>query len=114
MGPVVQHVRSAATWPASLGEESRRSEFAKTLRRLARNKGAVGGGIVLALILLMAVFAPVLAPSDPSEQDYGRVLLAPGREVPMGTDQFGRDILSRVIVGSRPSWRCWAPDYATP
>ena len=73
------------------------------MRRLAQNKGAVIGGIVLTLILLMALFAPVLAPKDPSEQDYGMVLLPPGREAPLGTDQFGRDILSRVIVGSRPS-----------
>jgi peptide/nickel transport system permease protein len=89
--------------PTSLGRDSRRSELAKTLRRLANNKGAIGGGIVLALLILMAVFAPVLAPKDPSQQEYSRVLLPPGPEAPLGTDQFGRDILSRVILGSRPS-----------
>src|SRR5688572_18703538 len=76
----------AETWPAGRGQGSRRSELAKTMQRLARNKGAVAGGIVLTLILLMAVFAPVLAPKDPSEQDYGMVLQPPGREAPMGTD----------------------------
>jgi peptide/nickel transport system permease protein len=77
--------------------------LAKTLRRLANNKGAIGGGIVLTLLILMAVFAPALAPKDPSQQEYSRVLLPPGPEAPLGTDQFGRDILSRVILGSRPS-----------
>lgn len=80
-----------------------RSEFLKALRRLATNKAAVGGGIALALILLMALFAPMLAPEDPLEQDYGRVLAAPNGDNLLGTDQFGRDILSRVIVGSRQS-----------
>src|SRR5688572_20731983 len=102
MVQLAQHARPEAS-PARLGYESRRSEFSKTMGRLAQNKGAVIGGIVLALILLMAVFAPVLAPKDPSEQDYGMVLRPPGPEAPLGTDQFGRDILSRVIVGSRPS-----------
>ena len=100
---MTQQARSAPARHASLGETSRQSEFAKTLRRLTENKGAVAGGIILTLILLTAVFAPVLAPRDPSKQDYGRVLYAPGREALLGTDQFGRDILSRVIVGSRPS-----------
>lgn len=80
-----------------------RSEFAKTLSRLTRNKGAVGGGIILCAIVLVAIFAPALAPEDPLKQQYGRVLQAPNRETPLGTDQFGRDILSRLIVGSRQS-----------
>ncbi|MGH2614733.1 MAG: ABC transporter permease [Thermomicrobiales bacterium] len=100
---MAQQARSSAAWRASLGEESRRSELVKILRRLAKNKGAVAGAIVLALILLTALFAPVLAPRDPSKQEYARALLPPGREALFGTDQFGRDILSRVIVGSRPS-----------
>jgi peptide/nickel transport system permease protein len=73
------------------------------LRRLARNKGALAGGIVLLLIFLMAIFAPLLAPFDPLEQDYGRVLQSPNSETWLGTDQFGRDVLSRIIIGSRQS-----------
>jgi len=80
-----------------------RSEFPMTLRRLAKNKGAVAGAAVLAAILLVAVFAPALAPEDPVEQDYARVLAAPRAENLLGTDQFGRDVLSRIIVGSRQS-----------
>ena len=80
-----------------------RSEFAKTLSRLRRNTGAVAGAIVLALIVLVALFAPELAPYDPVEQDYGRVLLPPSGAHLLGTDQFGRDVLSRIMVGSRQS-----------
>lgn len=80
-----------------------RSEFAKAFERLARNRGALAGGVVLGLILLGAAFAPMLAPEDPLEQQYGRVLSAPSRANPLGTDQFGRDILSRIVVGSRQS-----------
>jgi peptide/nickel transport system permease protein len=87
----------------SRGTGSRRSELFKTLQRLTKNKGAVAGGIVLALIFLMAAFAPVLAPKDPTKQDYARTLQAPSHAAPFGTDQFGRDVLSRVIIGSRPS-----------
>ncbi len=99
---IAQQARSPAR-PAGLGQGARRSEFTKSVRHLAKNKGAIVGGIVLALIVLMAAFAPVLAPKDPSLQEYSRVLMPPGPEAPLGTDQFGRDILSRVVLGSRPS-----------
>ncbi|MEA2597166.1 MAG: peptide/nickel transport system permease protein [Thermomicrobiales bacterium] len=89
--------------PTRLRSAEPRSELAKSLRRLARNKGAIGGAVVLALIVLTAIFAPALAPEDPLKQQYGRVLQAPNGETPLGTDQFGRDILSRIVVGSRQS-----------
>jgi peptide/nickel transport system permease protein len=90
-----------SAWDRRAADE--RGEFRKTFDRLARNKGAMAGGIILTLIVLMAVFAPLLAPEDPIEQNYGRVLQAPNRETPFGTDQFGRDILSRIIIGSQQS-----------
>jgi len=58
--------------------------------------------IVLALILA-AITAPILAPHDPYEQDYTAVLQPPSSKHPMGTDNLGRDVLSRVIFGSRVS-----------
>lgn len=94
--------RPVAIRPSAV-KTGERSEFAKTLQRLGKNKAAVGGAVVLALILLMAVFAPALAPEDPLEQDYGRVLAAPSADNLLGTDQFGRDVLSRIVVGSRQS-----------
>jgi peptide/nickel transport system permease protein len=62
------------------------------------------GAAGLAFIVLMAVcaiFAPWVAPYDPLTVDYGAMLAAPGREHWLGTDSFGRDVLSRVIYGAR-------------
>ena len=67
----------------------------------ARNRLAMMGlGIVL-LLVLMAALAPVLAPYDPYMQDLSTRLLPPSAEHWLGTDAFGRDILSRIIYGSR-------------
>jgi peptide/nickel transport system permease protein len=89
------------TWTLRAPEGS--SEFRKTAHRLTRNKGAVAGGVILLLIVLMALFAHSLAPEDPIKQNYGRVLQPPSWGTPFGTDQFGRDILSRIVIGSRQS-----------
>ena len=62
--------------------------------------GAVGGIIVLAMIL-MAIFANYLAPYDPELNSFEHMLVPPGWKFWLGTDQFGRDILSRLIFGSR-------------
>lgn len=72
--------------------------------RFARAKplGAVGGVIVL-LLTVVAVFAPVTAPYDPLETHYSHRVEAPGGAFPLGTDHFGRDVLSRVIYGARTS-----------
>lgn len=95
-------VRTLTARPAALPRPER-SELAKTVGRLGRNRTAVAGAVVLGLIIMTAVFAPMVVPYDPVEQDYGRVLLAPDRAYLLGTDQFGRDVLSRIMVGSRQS-----------
>jgi len=59
-----------------------------------------GAAIVLFLVLL-ALAAPLVAPYDPIAQDIDRALIPPGLAHPMGTDNFGRDVLSRVIYGTR-------------
>ena len=58
--------------------------------------------LVLALVLT-AVFADRLCPYDPNAQDYPAALLPPSRAHPLGTDRYGRDMLSRVLIGSRAS-----------
>ncbi len=58
-------------------------------------------GTLAAAVILMAVFAPYLTPFDPYEQDLGNALLPPGRVHFLGTDRYGRDMLSRVIMGSQ-------------
>lgn len=74
------------------------------VRRLLRSPHFVFGGTLLIIIVLVAIFAPWLAPKDPYFQDYGRVLQPPGSPgALLGTDQFGRDMLSRVIYGARIS-----------
>jgi len=61
-------------------------------------------GLIIALVfILTAIFAPWLAPYDPYEQDFSIVLKTPNPEHPLGTDEFGRDILSRLIYGARPT-----------
>lgn len=70
-------------------------------RRFARNRGAVFGLGVLVIIVLMSVFAPVLAPYDPLAQGVGPALQRPSLEHWAGTDSFGRDLLSRIIYGAR-------------
>jgi ABC-type dipeptide/oligopeptide/nickel transport system permease subunit len=70
-------------------------------RRFARNRGAVFGLAVLAVIVVMSVFAPVLAPYDPLAQGVGPALQGPSAAHWAGTDSFGRDMLSRIIFGAR-------------
>lgn len=65
-------------------------------------KLAVYGALTL-LLILVAVFAPYITPYNPYEQDLGNALLAPCREYLLGTDRYGRDMLSRVIMGARSS-----------
>lgn len=72
-------------------------------RRLRRRKAAVVGAALLTVIGLVAVLAPALAPHDPLRIDPARSLAPPGREHPLGADQYGRDILSRTMVGARLS-----------
>jgi peptide/nickel transport system permease protein len=59
------------------------------------------GILVIAAMIFAAIFAPWVAPYDPLAIDYANLLAAPSAEHPLGTDNFGRDILSRVIYGSQ-------------
>jgi len=68
-----------------------------------RNRLAMGGGIVIALLCLTAIFADVLTPLPYTKTNFGRLNEAPSRDYPLGTDQLGRDLLSRMIYGARVS-----------
>lgn len=74
-------------------------------KRLRRNWFAMGGLVLLLLIILSAVLAPWIAPADPDFQDYMHMMEGPSRAHPMGTDNFGRDIFSRIIYGGQISLR---------
>ncbi|MBT9371187.1 ABC transporter permease [Rhizobium sp. CSW-27] len=68
---------------------------------LLRSPTSAFGLLVLALLVLAAVFAPWLATHDPYVQDLGNTLQAPGQGHPFGTDELGRDIFSRLVFGAR-------------
>lgn len=72
-------------------------------QRALRNPRIVLGGAVLLLFFLMAIFAPVIATGDPTRQHPQQRLAPPSAVYPLGTDEFGRDLLSRLIYGSRVS-----------
>jgi len=70
---------------------------------LRRNKMASFGAGIVILMALSAIFAPVLSPHDPLEQDVLLRLAGPSAEFPLGNDSFGRDVLSRILWGGRVS-----------
>ncbi len=75
----------------------------RALRRLVHRRGAmVGAGVVL-FFVLVAIFAPLIAPYAPTATDWGAVRKAPTLAHWLGTDEIGRDVLSRVIFGARAS-----------
>lgn len=73
------------------------------LKRLLKNRTAILGCILLSAIILTAIFAPYLAPYNPIRQNLDEALQMPSGKHLLGTDEFGRDILSRIIYGSRIS-----------
>ena len=76
---------------------------APSRRRRPRLTSLVIGGTLVAILLLAALFAPLVAPFDPNAQEMSARLLPPSSLHWLGTDGFGRDLLSRVIYGSRPT-----------
>ena len=72
-------------------------------RRLFKRKAAVIGLIVIAAFILLAVFAPLIVPYDPVATSWSLVRKAPSAQHWFGTDELGRDILSRIIYGARAS-----------
>src|SRR5262244_3968451 len=73
------------------------------VRRLRRNRLAMAGGAVIVVLCLIAIFADVLAPLPYTKTNFGRLNEAPSKQYPLGTDQLGRDLLSRMIYGARVS-----------
>jgi peptide/nickel transport system permease protein len=72
-------------------------------RGLRRRPGAMAGGVILLLLVLVALFAPLLAPHSATVGELRDAFTPPGRRFPLGTDYVGRDVLSRVIFGARIS-----------
>jgi ABC-type dipeptide/oligopeptide/nickel transport system permease subunit len=90
MNPDAEDTRSSSLWRDGV-------------RRLLRNRLAVTGGCVIVLLCLVAIFADFLAPLPYTKTNFGRLNETPSRAYWLGTDQLGRDLLSRMIYGARVS-----------
>jgi len=93
-------MRAQALSGAAAGKPHSRNRM---LHNLLRHRLGRVGMVILTLFLLMAIFAPWLAPFDPDAIDLFRTMEGPSRDHLLGVDQFGRDLLSRIIYGARTS-----------
>ena len=86
-------------------EFRQRSMFAETWKRLRKNKGAMIGLFIVVVLFLLAIFAGVIFDYDTDVigQNYNELLQEPSWKHPFGTDEMGRDLLARIIYGSRAS-----------
>jgi peptide/nickel transport system permease protein len=74
-------------------------------RRLRRSSSLVVGAAILLVVVFSAIFAPQISPYDPIDQDFASQLLPPSVHHLFGTDEFGRDVFSRVVYGARVALR---------
>jgi peptide/nickel transport system permease protein len=79
------------------------SLFLETLRRLSRNRLAVAGGVVILALAFVSAFPSLFSAIDPSLIDTGNMLASPSSVHPLGTDELGRDVLSRMVHGAHIS-----------
>ncbi|MBI5179388.1 MAG: ABC transporter permease [Nitrospinae bacterium] len=86
-----------------MAAEKQKTLLAIVLRRLARNSFALWGGAAVLGLFAVAVLAPLVAPYDPSVVDTNVILEAPSAHHWLGTDELGRDVLSRMVYGARIS-----------
>jgi peptide/nickel transport system permease protein len=102
----VQQSDSSDSEAATAGEESRvaTGQLARVrtvLNRVMQNRFAIFGLVVVVLLLFTALFAPLIAPYNPTKQNYDALKEPPSMDHPFGTDTYGRDVFSRVVFGSR-------------
>lgn len=82
---------------------SRALRWKSFYKKLAKNKAALAGAFIILVFALLAIFAPLIAPHNPSTFDLPNKLQPPSSDNWLGTDDKGRDILSRILYGSRIS-----------
>src|SRR5438067_4355417 len=86
------------------GPVPQRVSLRRQVARFARTRPLAGfGGLLILVMVGAAVAAPIVAPYDPTAIDFSVRLIGPSPAHPLGTDQFGRDILSRVLFGAQIS-----------
>ncbi|HVB64616.1 MAG TPA: ABC transporter permease [Nitrolancea sp.] len=103
MARSVLNATSASENKKDLSTMHMRSLWSDAMRRLLKNRGAAVGGVIFLLIIVVAIIAPVIAPYNPIKLHVSDSLQSPSGRHWLGTDQFGRDTLSRIIYGSRVS-----------
>jgi peptide/nickel transport system permease protein len=96
---------AAATVTLTTRRASSRTGTIAFFHRLFRQRQAQIGGVIIAVLIVTAVFAPLIAPYDPNEITVGRPLTGPSRAHLFGTDDLGRDMFSRIVYGSRITLR---------
>jgi peptide/nickel transport system permease protein len=96
-------LRDTATSSALAEGDVVETPLRRAWRRLLRRKGALFGLAVIALFIVMAVFAPLIAFYDPTAQSYTLIRRPPSELHWFGTDELGRDLLTRIIYGARAS-----------
>jgi peptide/nickel transport system permease protein len=97
-------IRASASPRGGAGGDARPASTMKEFwKALARNRLALVGGTVVLVLALLAILAPVLAPWDPNRPDVTKILDPPSKRHWFGTDQLGRDVLSRMLYGARVS-----------
>ncbi len=86
----------------AVAEELPRTTALQAIVKFFRTKPlGAAGAVVVVMFILMAVFAPLIAPFDPEQPNYEAMMNPPTLEHPFGVDEFGRDVLSRIVFGAR-------------
>ncbi|WP_368654346.1 ABC transporter permease [Ornithinibacillus sp. 4-3] len=101
--PTQQPVEDTFVATTPEAETKSKSYLSIVWRRLRKNKAAMVGAGILLFFTLASIFAPVLAPYSITEMNYDDSLVGPGAAHLLGTDEFGRDLLSRMLYGGRVS-----------
>src|SRR5262245_50889398 len=89
------------TWPARVKRSQ--SPLAEAMRRLRRSATALVGLAIVVVLVVVAIFADALAPQSPITSNQAHTFERPSWAHPLGTDQIGRDMLSRLVHGTRIS-----------
>lgn len=86
-----------------MDNKEKKSDISRCFQKLCRQKITTVALLVIVLLVLISVFASWIVPYDPIQPDYSAVLQSPSSQHLLGTDEFGRDVLSRLLVGTRIS-----------
>lgn len=84
-------------------EKTQPTRWSSFYKKLSKNKAAIVGTIIVLIFVILAIIAPLIAPYDPKLPDMSKKLQTPSSEHWLGTDDKGRDILSRILFGARIS-----------